>query len=794
MRGNYGGDFSDVFPTDASFVAGLRGEQNRILSKLKWMKAPIEVGGKTYTFYFRDLLDVAVNAVRMAEYLDLEGGRLPPAADGSPRRSTTLNADMFVNEVRAVQSLHCQRARPLFASLHADAAVVSWSGTAYVYPVGAQFPSLRDDGSRWVTVGYIPHIPKAVSRTDKAKLEVSDSRTGFLQRCVALILRRVSRASETGYPVAIPGVGTVLLVARVGGIVVDFIEERSLYALMGSGSTIICSLCRVHHSTSCAAGSPRANPRNVVETLAAQLAAAEVRVVDPRVSLRGPLAKAHSALAFAPVLASMQGLSTGSMNYIRVVSFDLLHVWKISILCTVAQRLPWFLRAICTKSGGATMGSVRQTLDALNHQGFELGRRCRAKPASPGCFVPPEEKQAAMTGHSWRQFSVFWPHTVAGLICPADPDGLKSFQADLSAVSAYGPVSADLDDGLGLEDDEDAHQAVPAGVATGDGTAYQSLFGDMPVQDAVQKMFCQIAQLEGMLCGDNMADTVHTTGTQASALLDAAFCVGRSIQVLLRPAHTSGLHRLMWHLRNELEGRGNLWEGDTSRNESLRKVCKKMCLRSNKRGPTLAVQMMRGEQAQTEILHGLTGRETDDEAVSEDEERVEQVNAMHAVRLDDRDAVPDSVLHMSTRGVRIAVGVLSALPGLQDLPTLLEMDVAETVVGAKTLKFNAKFEWGTQSRIQLLRATTSFNAKPYLDHLRYKADNGESVWPTVELIDAARVLRLESIVPDWRALEKRCGVHATPSKKPHTPDEFRQERFFVNVFYPWTSRRAVGDD
>lgn len=35
MSGNDGGDFSDVFPSDASFVAGLRGEQNGILSKLK---------------------------------------------------------------------------------------------------------------------------------------------------------------------------------------------------------------------------------------------------------------------------------------------------------------------------------------------------------------------------------------------------------------------------------------------------------------------------------------------------------------------------------------------------------------------------------------------------------------------------------------------------------------------------------------------------------------------------------------------------------------------------------------
>lgn len=50
----------------------------------------------------------------------------------------------------------------------------------------------------------------------------------------------------------------------------------------------------------------------------------------------------------------------------------------------------------------------------------------------------------------------------------------------------------------------------------------------------------------------------------------------------------------------------------------------------------------------------------------------------------------------------------------------------------------------------------------------------QNVWPTVELIDAARVLRLESIVPDWRDLEERCGVNASPSKNPHTPDELRR--------------------
>lgn len=846
-----GGEFAATFDSGAAFVAGVRTEQNRILSRLNWLKVPIELGGDTYTFYYRDLLDVAVDAVQSAAKVDLNGGSLSPAADGSPRRSSTLNADMFVKEVNTVRALHGERARPLFASLHADAAVVSWSGAAYVYPIRVHFPSVcvgsGEATSRWVTVGYIPHIPKPVNRTDKARLAVSDCRNDLLQRCLALVIRRFARASETGYPVVIPGIGTVLLVARIGGVVVDFIEERSLYALMGTRSNLICTLCCARQAVCCSPDQPDAHPRNVIETLEAQLGAAERRTVDPRASLRAPLGKAHSALAFAPVLGSMHGLSTGNMNYFRVISFDLLHVWKLGVLRTLAQRLPGFLRAVCTAKDGAVMGAVQQTLDALNLRGFELGRRCRVTPTAPGCFVPPKDKQSTMTGRTWRHFSVFWPHMVAGLIGPADPERLVSVQpanSSLGSEDADGSTAAETDCSIEVDDDEDAHQPIPAGIEIGEGTAYHRLFGQMAVQDAVQDMFCQAAHLGGLFFGDNKADTVHTTGTEVAAMADAALKLGRCAQVLLGPVHTSKLHRLMRHLRAELEGRGNLWEGDTSCNEALHKVCKKMYQRSNKRGPTLAMQMMRGEQALTEVLRGLSDGDSGEDDESEDEERAEERNAISMARADDVHSVPDSVLRMSTRGVRMAVGELSAHPGFEGLPVLLEMDPAEAVSAAKTAKFYAKFEWGASTRVQFLRATPSFNLKPWYDHVRYEGDDGqvrwgqarlvlrgvgpfrrncvvvrrmrvvqpepgcvltargckrlgwqfdtpESLWPAIEAVNVGRLLRLENIVPDWQDLARRRGLEAMPSKLPL--EEYRRARFFVNVFYPWTSRPAVGD-
>lgn len=175
----------------------------------------------------------------------------------------------------------------------------------------------------------------------------------------------------------------------------------------------------------------------------------------------------------------------------------------------------------------------------------------------------------------------------------------------------------------------------------------------MPVQDAIQDMFCQAVKLGGMLLGDNQRDTVCTTAAEVTTMVDAARDVGRCAQVLIGPVHTSKLHRLMRYLRAELELQGNLWEGDTSQNESLHKICKRMYQRSNKRGPTLALQMTRGEQAQSEVLRGISDGDSDDKDLSEDEEIVEQRKAVTDSHAEDVLAVPLSVLHLSTRGVRV---------------------------------------------------------------------------------------------------------------------------------------------
>lgn len=359
---------------------------------------------------------------------------------------------------------------------------------------------------------------------------------------------------------------------------------------------------------------------------------------------------------------------------------------------------------------------MQRTLDVINLRGFELGRRCHASPAPPGCFVPPKEKQSTMSGRSWRHFVVHWPHMVAGLAGPADPQRLSSTPRRDEREQAQTLFAAGVDENAegGPLDEDD--QPAPCGFETGEGSDYHSIFGDMPVEDAVQDMYCQAATLSGCFFGDNVGDTTYLSATQIDFMSAAALKLGRSIQVILGPVHTSKLHRLMFHLRAELENRGNLAEGDTSVNESLHKVCKRMYSRSNKRGPTLLMQMMRGEQSQTEILRGMDDLEGSGEGntndVTDDEEAVERLHAARHGQVPDVNNIPTVVLQMSTRGIRMALGELTGLPGLKDLPELLEVDPATTVTVAKTLVFSPKFEWGIARDAQYLRATPLFNGRP----------------------------------------------------------------------------------
>ena len=381
------GEITRAFPNKTSFVTAVRAEQRRVLSKLCWDETPLEVEGQTYLFYSRDLLVVVMDLLQHARHVQFWGEQLGLGSDHSQLRADIMDSDLLLTEQLIVRRRHGSLAFVLAVQLFIDEAVVSWSGAHYMYPIRARVPNVRDRSVQWVTVGYVPHVGKPVARTSAARRRASDSRNGVLQRCLALLLRRFVGASQTGVQVHLPGSPVLTAVPRLFGIVADQLGERSVLCLMGNACQYFCSHCMVRRGV---AGGPQgvgADARDVTAVLDAQMDGAITRDRDPRPSLRNALRTEYSALAFVPAVAAVWGLATDNKRLYDIISFDLLHVWKLGVVRMVAQRFPSFLTAAC---GGhdARLGPANATLEALNLRAWEMGHLCVPSPTPPGYVFP----------------------------------------------------------------------------------------------------------------------------------------------------------------------------------------------------------------------------------------------------------------------------------------------------------------------------------------------------------------------------------------------------------------------
>jgi len=340
------------------------------------------IGHGVYTFYYRDVLLTGLDALASADAVDFgEGGAR--GAGLSRQRTGTVDADLFQQERHNVRRVHGAEALVMGVHLHADEALVSWSGAHNIYRVRARFVNIVGREGGWTTVGYIQHVPRAVGQSLARHLETSDTRSDLLQRCLAVCLRSRTCASETGVGARVAGRGDLFLAPRIVGLVVDQVKELAILGLMGTRCLFFCSPCMADKDEAPCADAVRSDERDVTQTQEAQLAAALVRRDDPRPARRWALGQSHSALAFVPALSAVHGLSTGSRFLYGVVSFDLLHVWKLGFLRLLAQRLPAFLTAICP-GGGLRLGPTADALDVLNLRAFELGRYCNVCPTAPG--------------------------------------------------------------------------------------------------------------------------------------------------------------------------------------------------------------------------------------------------------------------------------------------------------------------------------------------------------------------------------------------------------------------------
>jgi len=391
-----------------------------------------------------------------------------------------------------------------------------------------------------------------------------------------------------------------------------------------------------------------------------------------------------------------------------------------------------------------------------------------------------------------------------------------------------------------VEDDSDdeSDATVPLGPDVVNTENYRRVFKDLKLHEAMLEMFCVAAELGGDLFGDNVADVTVTTEEDIVAMEERARVLGVDyLQTLYGHINTSKVHRVVQHLADELRNRGNLWEGDTSENEKMHASCKRMFRRTNKRGPGVALQMMRCDEAQSAVLKEV--QEGDADASTLD------LSDGDASSDDEAASTPAPVstadLSFSGRGDRVAVGDLRRFPALRSLGAVLQLRDDECVSVHKTVRIMARFEWGASPVLQHLRATSSFIGKPWWSFVRYEGAGGATQWgrirlvlrslgrerrscvvvqrlrrvdaepgciltrhkcnrlawhfgspldafPSLELVDAALILRAEDIQVDWADLSARLGLFATPTNKNVTTEERRASRFFTNPFYPWTSR------
>lgn len=443
-----------------------------------------------------------------------------------------------------------------------------------------------------------------------------------------------------------------------------------------------------------------------------------------------------------------------------------------------------------------------------------------------------------MKGRHWRHFCVEWPHMLAGLIGPA------FWPIENAAPENYDGGLDDMEDAL-RDDGEDATARPDSGEVddwdTSSGRlnvltrAYRQAYGGTKLEDAVLEMFCMAAKLNGLLFGDNMKDATVTRETDIEAMSKLAQELGSSMQTLLGPVDTTKLHRLMFHLSQELRKRGSLWEGDTSENESLHGCVKAMFKRTNKHGPTLLLQMLRSEETQSEVLQTL----------EREERRAERDASIGAAGLG--GPVPDEEgdeaqrLRLFRRGIRVTLGSVAARPGLALLALALGVEHSMSLIIANTIVVEAKFEWGAEPARQHVRGADSFRGSPWHSYIRYRSAGGEvrwgkvrvvvravgdvartcvivqclrpsrarrgcvltkygcqrlqwdfahrdDEWPRLDVVDPANICRLEQVHVDWQDLTERLGIQAMPSTLPDTAEERRCTRFFTNAFYPWTSR------
>jgi len=230
---------------------------------------------------------------------------------------------------------------------------------------------------------------------------------------------------------------------------------------------------------------------------------------------------------------------------------------------------------------------------------------------------------------------------------------------------------------------------------------------------------------------DNMSQTTQMSEQQMSPLAEEAkeFIVDY-MDVLFGPAYATKAHRVADHLLSALLDNGNLWEGETSKNEALQVPCKRMYSRTNKPGPTVVLQMMRAAETQCEVLREIQDLE-DEEADGDD-----WLFRLLEDKADDGDVTmaPTPTLSRSRSGLRMLLGGAEQLPGMTGLGSLRSKDANCSLVVSLSFNFYCSFELRAETVVETACASDAYLGKPRYDQVWYSDVCGQQRVGWVRLI------------------------------------------------------------
>jgi len=199
-----------------------------------------------------------------------------------------------------------------------------------------------------------------------------------------------------------------------------------------------------------------------------------------------------------------------------------------------------------------------------------------------------------------------------------------------------------------------------------------------------------------------------------------------------------------------------LWPAEVA-NEKLHGSCKRMFKWSNKRGPGVALQMMRCDESQSAIIRELIDADEDFTAPTVGVGptprscRIPARNGDSPGRGGGGDGGDDgagaaattsgvaadghgspaatsplttAALTFTGRAQRMAIGDLRKIAELETLGGALDLENREHVTVHNTVRIMAKFEWGAAPSLQHLRASERFFGRLWYSFVRYVSMDG----------------------------------------------------------------------